>query len=266
MTEVDTVRQPTWYHYVGVLTLAGVGYVIALATSSHTPRLTNEQAPDRVSMPSPPVPLGEPQLVNTPQEEAIVRGLYPNSESDRLILPRSAEEKQQYRQRVEQRKRAAEEAGGNSPSAFPLYLRLLTAKSRLWRDWDARVMRKVAEIPGDRTAFRQPAVDRLNDPDLNLAKEAMKLLVQIGTAEDVPAVVERFVTIEYDDRVVPRDHAYFAEGLKILAKFGGEAEIATLDQAKAEHLLSGDDKFWAKAEECKTAIRERLAKEKAEKK
>jgi hypothetical protein len=155
-----------------------------------------------------------------------------------------------------------EKAGGHTPAAFPFYLRLLTWEPRIDRMPERAVIRLVTQTPGDRSTFRKPAVARLNDPDLSLAKLAMQLLVQIAEPEDVPAVVERFVSIEYDDRVEPRDHAYFAEGLKILMKFGGEAEIAALDKAKAEYLLQKDDKFWAKAEACKKAIRERLAKEK----
>ncbi len=268
------MRQPAWYHYVGVLALAGVAYLVVLATASPS-RPANVRAPDR---PPPPVPLrvGVPPAVDpapvpptppqqfTPHEQAILDGLnlYAGFECGIYTL----EEKQQFQQQVVQRKRAAEAAGGNTPAAFPQYLRMLTLDRPRDLSSELSVMRKVAEIPGDRAAFRKPAVDRLNDPDLHMAMAAMKLLVQIATPEDVPAVVERFVTIEYDDRVEPRDHAYFAEGLKILAKFGGVAEITALDKAKAEHLLANDAAFWAKAEACKTAIRERLAKEKADKK
>lgn len=275
MTEEGiTVRQPAWYHYVGVLALVGVGYLVALATSTHTPRPANVRPPDRppppikvnLPPPPPPAPPEEPRPVYTDQELAIIRGMVPEHEEGFRWREPGSVAAREYEQRVELRKRAFEKAGGDTPAALPLYLRLLTMNRPRDVGSDMAVMWWVAKIPGERSAFRQPAVDRLNDPNLHMAMAAMKLLAQIATPEDVPAVVERFIKIEYDDRIEPRDHAYFAEGLKILAKFGGEAETAALDQAKAEHLLANDDKFWAKAEACKMAIRERLAKQKVDKK
>ncbi|MEO2089483.1 MAG: hypothetical protein ABGY75_08305 [Gemmataceae bacterium] len=198
------MRQPTWYHYVGVLALAGVGYAIVLATSTHTPRPANVRPPDR---PPPPVrvilpqkqpPMAPPtdsQPVFTDQELVILSGLVPEYEGDFRWHPPGSTEEQQYEQRVEQRRRAAEEAGGNTAAALPLYLRVLTMDRPRDVSSEMAVMRRVTQIPGDRSAFRKPAVDRLNDPNLHMAMAAMKLLVQIATAEDVPAVVERFVTI-----------------------------------------------------------------------
>lgn len=70
----------------------------------------------------------------------------------------------------------------------------------------------------------------------------------------------------FDDTMEPRDHSYFVAALDNLRKFGAEAEIKELDRAKDEYLLWSDRDFWDKAEGCKKAIRDRLAKQQADRK
>lgn len=248
----------------GVLLLVAAGY---FAVGSLTPRPSPPAAavyeppvPRRAGVPEwewrNPVPPFEPDPNSpyTPLEQIIrrhMREAHPDSGS-RDELARYKKRGQQFR-----------DAGGLSPDALPVYLRMLTPDSGMdWRD-EGKILQLVSWIDdGDRSAFRRPAAERLKHRDGFAVREAVRLLKEIGTPAEAAEVVRLIETFEFDH---PNDHSYGGVAyavLDTLTAIGTEAEIQALDQAKARNFLWGNDKFWANAEECKKAIRERLAKEK----
>jgi hypothetical protein len=202
--------------------------------------------------PPPPAPVGTaPQSPFTPDEQAILRYLYRGGGDGPSRSGEWAQLVQEF-----------EKAGGQTPRSLPFYLRLLNWKPRLHWSSEESVLKIVAKISGDRSAFRKPALERLGAYSSPLAQAAMELLAQIAEPEDAPAVAAQFKYVEFDDTTEYRGPEYFRPALVILAEYGTESEIAKIDKAKEEHLLWSDRRFWAKAEACKKAIRERLAKEK----
>ncbi len=199
----------------------------------------------------------DPNSPFTSQEQAILRYLK-RGHADRRSEREMAIEKRD--------KRAFVDAGGYTPDALPFYLRLLTTESGHAWGHDSAIMRHVSWIPSDRSTFRQPAVERLKHTKGSTVESAVRLLKEIGTPTEAAEVVKLIENFEFDH---PGDHSYGGVAyavLDALTAIGTEAEIKALDRAKANNFLWDNDKFWAHAEECKTAIRERLAKEKAEKK
>ncbi len=251
------MRHPAWW-YLGVLALVGAAYLIVLVTNRPT-----RPADDR---PPPPVQLDlprQPELPPSPftaREQVILQHLGRGPVIDYSPPTRADVERQA---RLD---REFDSAGGNSPDAFPLYLRLLEWCPPIDPSVEASIFSEVARIPGDRAAFRPFAVARLNDPKTSVASAAVRLLGQIGTPTEAAAVTKLFDYYEYDFPGEKRDVYFFMQVLTTLAAIGTEAEIQAINEAKAKHLLWDRDDFWKKAEECKAAIRERLAKEKADKK
>ncbi len=195
----------------------------------------------------------DPTSAYTPREQTILRFM-------RRVQPDtlSRVERAEY----EQREREFREAGAYSPDMLPFYLRLLTADSGFNWQMEGKILRQVARIPGDRSAFRQPVVERLKHSRPGVVGAALRLLKEVGTSAEAAEVAKLIENYEFDhpgDRFFD-DVAYAV--LDTLSAIGTEAEIKALEQAMAHHFLWDDDKFWAKAEACKTAIRERLAKEK----
>lgn len=261
------MRYPIYY-LGGLLALFAVGVVALRPTARHLPPLPTHAAerepivaPEPTEIPPRPAPAPPPSPF-TPRESILLRYFARHEpESDCLCLPHTAEQQRRDRERVERAERAFAEVGGTNAEGVALYLRVLTRTPL--DEWGAQshILSMVAQIDADRSAFRQPAVERLTHYKLAVARSAMWLLAKIGTAEDAPVVAAQFRFVEFDDTIEPRDHAYFVAALELLAKFGTEAEIAAIDRGKDQDLLWSDKKFWAKAEACKKTIRERLAKQ-----
>jgi hypothetical protein len=245
----------------GVLLLIAVGLFVAGS-------LTPPRPSPWVLPPEPPPPPPEPIPVLPPVEPDPNSPYTPHEQAIRRYLTRGRADRESKRSMALEARdeRAFVAAGGYTPAAFPFYLRLLAPDSGI--DWrvEAKILDQVSRIPGDRTAFRKPAVERLKHPKRGLVGDAIRLLKEIGTPAEAAEVVKLIENFEFDrpGERLRDDMAYSI--LDTLAAIGSEAEIKALDQAKARNFLWDNDKFWTKAEECKTAIRERLAKEKAEKK
>jgi hypothetical protein len=240
----------------GVMLLVGVGLFVA---DSLIPRPSPPvQVP--ATVPSPPE---EPIPVLPPVEPDPNFPYTPNEQAIRRYLTRGRTESDPKSRACQARdERAFFEAGGHTPAALPFYLRLLTTDSGFVWAMEVGILHEVSGITADRSAFRRPAAERLKHSKGSTVESAVRLLKEIGTPAEAAEVARLIENFEFDrPGQVLRDGLAYAI-LDTLAATGSEAEIKALEQAKARNFLWDNDKFWAKAEECKVAIRERVAKEK----